>query len=155
STPVKVIVEPGNSSEKPGDNQDNIDTYGKAFVIRYQVHLKEAPYESARNVSNLSYGDEVEVLEKIEPSQVKEGVIMRDTTVKSVDGSKEIRVYAGDGFSIKDNVGLMYQAKLNRENVEVYIPKSDTRLANDSVWYKVKTRDGVEGYISSQYIRFY
>ncbi|AEE13968.1 hypothetical protein Thena_0322 [Thermodesulfobium narugense DSM 14796] len=157
STPVKVIVEPGSPNEKNlSDNQDNnVDMYGKAFIIRYQVHLKEAPYESASNVSNLSYGDEVEVLEKIDPSQVKEGVVMRDTVVKSVDGNKEIKVYAGEGFSIKDNVGLMYQAKLNRENIEVYIPKSDSRLANDSVWYKVRTKDGVQGYISSQYIRFY
>jgi len=156
STPVRVIVEPGNSNEDNlNGTQSGEDVFAKAFVIRYQVHLKEEPFESAKNIANLSYGDEVDVLKKIDPSQVKEGVVMRDTTVKSVDGNREIRVFVGEGFSIKDSVGMMYQARLRGENVEVYIPKTDARLTNDSVWYKVKTRNGIEGYISSHYIRFY
>lgn len=156
STPVKVNVEPGGSNNTSvGKNSSNEKMFAKAFVIRYQVHLKKAPYESAEEAVGLSYGDEVDVLEKIDPSQVGEGVVMNDTTVKSVDGTKEVKIYVGEGFSIKDTVGMMYQARLDKENIEVYIPKSDARLANESVWYKVKTKNGDEGYISAQYIRFY
>ena len=157
STPVKVTVEPGgtNNNTNESENSSIEKMFAKAFVIRYQIHLKKSPYESAEDAAGLSYGDEVDVLEKIDPSQVREGVVMNDSTVKSVDGSKDVKIYVGEGFSIKDTVGMMYQARLDKENVEVYIPKSDTRLANESVWYKVKTKNGAEGYISSQYIRFY
>jgi hypothetical protein len=157
STPVKISVEPGasNNNSSESENSANEKMFAKAFVIRYQIHLKKYPYESSEETAGLSYGDEVTVLEKIDPSQVREGVVMSDATVKSVDGTKEIKIYVGEGFSIKDTVGMMYQARLDKENIEVYIPKSDTRLANESVWYKVKTKNGDEGYISSQYIRFY
>jgi hypothetical protein len=157
STPVKVNVEPGgsNNNASESENSNNEKMFAKAFVIRYQIHLKKSPYESAEETAGLSYGDEVDVLEKIDPSQVREGVVMNDTTVKSLDGTKDVKIYVGESFSIKDTVGMMYQAKLDKENIEVYIPKSDARLANESIWYKVKTKNGNEGYISSQYIRFY
>lgn len=149
---VKPTPEPTPAPD-PAPSYESSPEYG--YITGDRVNMRSGPGVNNGVVTKLNKGDSITVIDKTLSGSENEGKLWYKTTV-SLDGGGTKTLNKGHAVTILSESGSKYYVRFEitekNRTYYGYVDKGSVKLFTHDYWYKIKTSNGLTGWVIDDYV---